>query len=51
VNGDGVADLIVSPGAGQSSRVRVFDGKTLATLEDFTTGDPTFLGGVFVGGH
>jgi hypothetical protein len=29
----------------------VFDGKALAALEDFTTGAPTFLGGVFVGGH
>jgi hypothetical protein len=31
--------------------VRVFDGKTLASLDDFVTGDPTFLGGVFVGGR
>ena len=36
---DRTADQIVSPGAGQGSRVRVFDGRTLAALQDFTTGE------------
>jgi hypothetical protein len=47
---DGVADFVVSSGRGHSPVVRVFSGKTLALLNEMTVADPSFLGGVFVGG-
>jgi hypothetical protein len=52
VNLDGIDDLIISGGQGQSSRVRILNGATLEPLfPDFFTTDPAFLGGVFVGGR
>jgi hypothetical protein len=50
VNLDGVADLALTPGRGQQPRVKILDGLTLSTIFDFTATDPTFLGGIFVGG-
>jgi hypothetical protein len=50
VNLDGLADIIVGPGRGQGPRVRAFNGSTLFPLLDFSAADPTFLGGIYVGG-
>lgn len=50
VNLDGLADIVVSPGRGQPPRVRILNGGTLVPLFDFNATDPTFLGGIFVGG-
>ncbi|MCS6851622.1 MAG: hypothetical protein NZ700_10700, partial [Gemmataceae bacterium] len=51
VNDDGVADILVSGAHGQPPRVRIFDGLSLAMIDDFFAYDPTFQGGVFVGGR
>jgi hypothetical protein len=59
VNLDGIDDLIVSPGAGQSPKVRILNGATLDPIfpappgqdDAFLVTDPSFLGGVFVGGR
>jgi hypothetical protein len=46
LNGDGVADLVVTPDEGGGPRVRVFDGATFAPLADFLgIDDPAFRGG------
>jgi hypothetical protein len=50
VNLDGFADIVTSPGRGQNSRVRIFDGSNLGILYDFLA-EPGFLGGIFVGGR
>ena len=48
VNGDDVGDIITGVGAGNSPRVRVFDGVSRAPIHDFFAYDPLFTGGVFV---
>ena len=48
LNGDGTEDVVVAAGAGGGPRVRVFDGKTGATLADFFAYSPDFRGGVNV---
>jgi hypothetical protein len=46
VNGDGVADLVISPDEGGGPRVRVFSGKGFGQLADFFgIDDPNFRGG------
>jgi FG-GAP repeat len=55
VNGDGVADIITGAGPGGGPHVRIFDGSTGQQLQENTTDsfmafDPSFSGGVFVGG-
>jgi hypothetical protein len=46
LNGDGKADLVVTPDEGGGPRVRIFAGGTFATLADFYgIDDPTFRGG------
>ena len=53
LNLDGRADLLVAPGVGQSSNIRVLDGLSLGELlpsGELEVFDPTFLGGVFVAG-
>jgi hypothetical protein len=50
LNGDGTADILVSAGKTGGPEVRVFNGVTGAISQDFNAYDPTFLGGVFVGG-
>lgn len=47
-NGDGRADLVVGAGVGGAPRVRVIDGRTFATLDDFFAFEDTFRGGVFI---
>ena len=48
VNGDGVPDVVAAPGSGAGPNVRVFDGKSGATLRSFFAYDASFTGGVFV---
>ena len=53
VNGDGIADVIVSPGPGGGPHVRIFDGAALLTqslveLLGFMAYNPAFTGGVYV---
>jgi hypothetical protein len=55
VNGDGKADIITGAGPGGGPHVRIFDGATGLQLQQNTTDsfmafDPSFAGGVFVGG-
>jgi hypothetical protein len=55
VNGDGIADIITGAGPGGGPHVRIFDGGTGLQLQQNTTDsfmafDPSFSGGVFVGG-
>jgi hypothetical protein len=49
VNGDGKADIIAGAGAGAGPQVTVFDGSTLAILDNFFAYPPFFTGGVRVG--
>jgi hypothetical protein len=56
LNADGTADIITGAGAGGGPHVRVFDGKTGQQLQhnavdSFFPFDPSFTGGVFVGGQ
>jgi len=53
INGDGVPEVIASPGAGGGPHVRVFDGASLlmaqiVELQSFWAYDPNFGGGVYV---
>ncbi|QEL17321.1 S8 family serine peptidase [Limnoglobus roseus] len=46
LNGDGIADLVLSPDVGGGPRVRILDGSTLGTLADFFgIADENFRGG------
>ena len=46
VNGDGIPDVAIAPGAGGGPRVRVVDGKTGSELASFFAYDSEFRGGV-----
>lgn len=48
VTGDGIDDVVAASGKGGGPRVRVTDGATLKTLDDFFAYEPTFRGGVNV---
>jgi fibronectin-binding autotransporter adhesin len=48
VNGDGVADIIVALGPTYGPDIRVFDGVSLALLDEFFAYPAAFTGGVFV---
>lgn len=50
VNGDGHADIIVGAGPGTGGHVKVIDGVSLSEIRSFFPFEPTFTGGVFVGG-
>ncbi len=46
LNGDGVADLVITPDEGGGPRVRIFSGKGFGQIADFFgIADPTFRGG------
>ncbi len=47
VTGDGVRDVILSPGRGGGPRIRVLDGRTGTTLNDFFVYEPGFTGGIY----
>ncbi len=48
INGDGVRDLVIAAGKGGSPRIRIVDGKTGATLNDFFVYEQQFTGGINV---
>ncbi|MFO0938000.1 MAG: FG-GAP-like repeat-containing protein [Gemmataceae bacterium] len=48
VNGDGVNDVIIGPGAGGGPRIRIINGKDGSTLRDFFVYESSFTGGVYV---
>ncbi|MCS6851024.1 MAG: VCBS repeat-containing protein [Gemmataceae bacterium] len=50
VNGDGHDDIVTGAGVRAQTHVRVFDGLSLAVLDNFFAYDPIFRIGVFVGG-
>ena len=45
LNGDGIADIVTSPGFGGGPRIRVFSGKDLSVIADFFAFDGSFRGG------
>ena len=47
-NGDGIADIVVTPDAGGGPIVKILDGRTLATLSSFIALDSSFRGGLRV---
>jgi hypothetical protein len=51
VNNNGTPEIIASTGPSAAPEVRLYDGATLAKLDDFYAFDPRFLGGVFIGGQ
>jgi hypothetical protein len=48
VNGDGTPDIITGAGQGGGPHVKVFDGRTGATIDSFFAYDAAFRGGVTV---
>src|SRR5262249_38528617 len=51
LNGDGTPDILVAAGPTGGPHVRALDGSNGTTLENFYAYDPSFLGGVYVGGN
>jgi hypothetical protein len=51
LDGDNEMDIIVGPGAGRRSIIRIYDGSTQTLAREYSAFDPTFLGGAFVGGN
>jgi hypothetical protein len=49
-NGDATADLVTAAGPGGGPHVRIFDGLTARELKGLFTFEPSFTGGVFLGG-
>ncbi|MFZ9794555.1 MAG: FG-GAP-like repeat-containing protein, partial [Gemmataceae bacterium] len=47
-NGDGILDMVVSPGVGGTPTVKVIDSATGTTLTQFLAYDAKFTGGMFV---
>jgi hypothetical protein len=41
---------VVGPGPGGGPDVRILDGQSLAVIDEFYAYDPTWTGGVYVGG-
>ena len=50
-DGDGLSDIIVGQGIGQSPRVRIFGGNSLVELSNNLVFSSLFNGGVYVGGN
>ena len=48
VTGDGVRDLVIAPGKGGGPRIRIVDGKTGQSLNDFFVYEQQFAGGINV---
>ncbi len=48
VTGDGVRDVVIAPGAGGGPRIRIVDGQSGKTLNDFFVYEPGFTGGISV---
>jgi hypothetical protein len=48
VTGDGVADIVTTPGAGMSPQVKVFDGSSGMEIANFMAYAENFRGGVYV---
>ena len=49
VNGDGIDDVIVTPGRGTPSTVRILNGANLATeIDNWYAFDTTFVGGTYI---
>ncbi len=48
VTGDGVRDLVIAAGKGGSPRIRIVDGKSGVTLNDFFVYEQQFTGGINV---
>ncbi|MGL4423898.1 MAG: SdrD B-like domain-containing protein, partial [Gemmataceae bacterium] len=47
-NGDGKADIVATTGPGLTTRTRIIDVATLATIRDFSPFEPGFTGGVYI---
>ena len=47
VNGDGTADMVVAPGAGRGSDIRVIDGLSGASIASFLAYESSFIGGSY----
>lgn len=48
VTGDGIQDIIVAPGAGSQSWVKVYDGTNLQEVRSFLAYTSDFTGGIFI---
>ncbi len=48
VTGDGVRDVVIAPGAGGGPRIRIVDGQSGKTLNDFFVYEPSFTGGISI---
>ena len=48
ITGDGVRDIVVAPGSGGGPRIRIVDGQSGKTLNDFFVYEPSFTGGISV---
>jgi hypothetical protein len=48
VTGDGIPDVLTAPGVGGGPDIRVFDGQTLAKVDEFMAYSPSFTGGVYI---
>jgi hypothetical protein len=49
-DGDASPDILTGPGPGGGPHLCTFDSPSLAVLDSFYAFDPTFTGGIFVGG-
>jgi hypothetical protein len=47
---NGQVEILTGPGQGPPPLVNIFSGQSLALLDSFFAFDPSFRGGVFVGG-
>ncbi len=48
LTGDGVRDVIIAPGVGGGPRIKIVDGQTGKTLNDFFVYEPSFTGGISI---
>ncbi len=50
-NNDGLMDIVVGPGSGQKSNTRILSVINLSIIREFQPFDPSYLGGVNLGGN